>query len=147
MGKERRQSRIGCAAVTLLYAAALILLMAALCGCTTTKYIPVETVRTEYKDRVETAYTTDSVTDTRFVYVNGDTIVDWREKVKWRDRYVHDSVFVEIRDTIREPYPVEKELTTWQKAKMDFGGMAFGVSGAALIFVLSVVIRKISKRA
>lgn len=116
-----------------------LLLLTALCccGCTATKYVPVETVRTEQKDNVREVHTTDSVTDTRFVYVKGDTVIDWRDRVQWRDRLVHDSIYIEKTDTIRAPYPIEKQLTKWQQAKMDFGGMAMG--GVVIALCIAVV--------
>lgn len=112
----------------------------AFCGCTTTKYVPVETVRTEYKDNVREIHTTDSVTDTRFVYVKGDTVIDYRDRVKWKEKTVHDSIYIERTDTIREPYPVERELSRWEKAKMDLGGVAMGGLGVIIIaFVIWLV--------
>lgn len=33
----------------------------------------------------------------------------------------------------KEPYPVEKELTTWQKVKMEVGKYAIGITGLAVI--------------
>lgn len=107
-----------------------------LSSCTTTKYVPVETVRTEYKDKVREVHTTDSITDTRIVYVKGDTLIDYRDRVKWRDRFIHDTVSLISADTIREPYPVERKLSRWQKVKMDFGGLALG----ALVIVVCVVV-------
>lgn len=127
--------RWGCAGVIALYAlaaAGFVWLAVALAGCTTTQYVPVETVRTEYKDRVREVHTTDSVTDTRFVFVKGDTVVDYRDRVKWRDRYIHDTCTVVKTDSIAVPYPVERELTWWQRTKMDFGGVAFAVLAVAL---------------
>ena len=108
-----------------------------LCSCTSTRYVPVETVRTEYKDRVHEVQTADSVTDTRFVYVSGDTVVSWRDRVKWRERVVRDTVRVIRTDTVREPYPVERELTRWERTKMDLGGVAFG--GLAVAVCVAVV--------
>lgn len=108
-----------------------------LCSCTSTRYVPVETVRTEYKDRVHEVQTADSVTDTRFVYVSGDTVVSWRDRVKWRERVVRDTVSVIRTDTVREPYPVERELTRWERTKMDFGGVALG--GLAVAVCAAVV--------
>lgn len=114
-------------------------------SCTTTKYVPVETIRTEYKDNIREVHTTDSVTDTRFVYVKGDTIIDYRDRVKWRDRFIHDSIYIEISDTIREPYPVEKELTRWQQIKMDLGGMAIGAIVVVLCVAVVWLIKKFRK--
>lgn len=108
-----------------------------LCSCTSTRYVPVETVRTEYKDRVHEVQTADSVTDTRFVWVSGDTVVSWRDRVKWRERVVRDTVSVIRTDTVREPYPVERELTRWERTKMDLGGVALG--GLAVAVCAAVV--------
>ena len=112
------------------------MLVMALTGCTTTKYVPVEVVKTEYKDNVKEVHTTDSVVDTRFVYVKGDTIIDYRDRVKWRDRYVHDSIYIDRHDSIPVPYPVERKLSRWEQTKMDFGGMAFGGVAIALCFAV-----------
>lgn len=85
---------------------ALLMLVFALSGCRTrTVFIPVESVRTEYKDRLlrDSVHLYDSV----LVKMRGDTI--WLEKYKYlyRDKLLRDSVFV--NDTIRVPYPVEVE--------------------------------------
>lgn len=131
--------RWGCAGVIALYAlaaAGFVWLAVTLSGCTSTRYVPVETVRTEYKDKVREVHTTDSVVDTRFVYVKGDTVIDYRDRVKWRDRYIHDTCTVVKTDSIAVPYPVERELTWWQQTKMDFGGMALG----AVVVVLCVAV-------
>lgn len=42
-------------------------------------------------------------------------------------------------DSIPVPYPVERKLSSWEKTKMDFGGMAMG-GVAALALVASVLI-------
>lgn len=106
--------------------ATLLLIIVCLCGCRTTKYVPVETVHTEYKDNIREIHTTDSVTDTRFVYVKGDTVIDYRDRVKWKEKLVHDSVYIERTDSVHVPYPVERALTKWERTKMDLGGMAIG---------------------
>lgn len=116
----------------------LLLLACVMCGCKT-QYVPVESVRTEYKDRVNKEYVIDSVTDTRFVYIKGDTVIDWRDRVKWKEREVHDSIYINRTDTIRVPYPVEKKLTKWEKAKMDFGGIAFGGTAVAALAIAVLV--------
>lgn len=119
-----------------------ILTMLSPCGCTTTRHVPVESVRTEYRDNVREVHTTDSVTDTRFVYVKGDTVIDWRDRVKWKERIVHDLIYIERVDSIPVPYPVEKPLTRWQQTKMDFGGMALGGVAAAVCIAVVWLIKK-----
>lgn len=121
-----------------------IILALSVAGCKT-RYVPVETVRTEYKDKVKEVHTTDSVVDTRFVYVNGDTVIDYRDRVKWRKKLVHDSIYIERTDSIPVPYPVEKPLTRWQQTKMDFGGMAIGGLLIAQCFAVVWLVKRFKR--
>lgn len=75
------------------------------CGCTSTKYIPVETVRDVYHNTSDTIR--DSIRHTVYVnqYVKGDTVYNDRIEYLYKDRWkVHDSIVIQ-RDSI--PYPVE----------------------------------------
>lgn len=109
------------------------------CGCTTTKYVPMEFVRTEYKDRNVYSHTTDTVTSTRFVFVKGDTVIDFREKERVRSVEIHDTCYVMRTDSIAVPYPVERKLTRWEQTKMDYGGMAiFTLCALGIIFLISI---------
>lgn len=112
-----------------------ILMLALLCGCTTTKYVPVESVRTEYRDhdvlRVDSVMLHDSVV----IRSAGDTVL--MEKWRWRDRVsiVRDTVSVTKTDSIQVPYPVEKPLTRWERTKVDWGGWAM----LALLVVMATL--------
>lgn len=123
------------------FAVSLVLVMMLLCtlfgSCTTTKYVPVESVRTEYRDRDVERLVADTVHDTRLVWVKGDTVVDIREKERIRRVELHDTCYIERIDTIRQPYPVERSLTRWEQTKMDFGGFALG--GIAVVLCIAVV--------
>lgn len=115
----------------------------ALCSCTRKVYVPTETVRTEYKDRVvenlrvDTAIMRDSVA----VYVNGDTVRITKYRDRWRTRIIerHDTVNVAKVDSVAvpvevpKPYPVERKLTRWERTKMDAGGIAIGILGVAAL--------------
>lgn len=125
--------------------AAIAIATLTLCGCKAVRYVPMETVRTEYQDKVKEIHTTDSVTDTRFVYVKGDTVIDYRDRVRWRDRLVYDSIFIERTDSVQVPYPVERELTRWQRTKMDFGGMAMGALVIVLCFAVAWLIKRMKR--
>lgn len=117
-------------------------IVAMLSGCTTTKYIPQETVKVEYRDREVEKIVADTVRDTRIVWVKGDTIVDVREKEKVKRVEIHDTCYIERIDSVRVPYPVEKNLTTWEKVKMDFGGIAMGGVTIALCAAVIWLIKK-----
>ena len=107
-----------------------------LASCRSVRYVPVETVRSDtvYMNRVEK----DSVVRYDSVYVRdkGDTV--WLEKYRylWRDRLVRDTLYVGRSDTVRVPCPVERELSRWERLKMDAGGVAIGVCGVAVLVVV-----------
>ncbi len=115
----------------------IVLLILLLCSCKT-RY--VESVRTEYRNRDVERTVTDTVRDTRFVLVKGDTVIDWRDRWRTLREYVHDTCYVERRDSV--PYPVERELTRWERAKMDFGGMAIGAGAVVVCFAVVWLIKR-----
>jgi hypothetical protein len=121
--------------------AVLLVLIALICGgCSTTKYVPVETIKrdTVYQSKIEhdSVYLHDSV------YVkewqNGDTI--YRDRDRWHTKYVekevHDTLYQSKTDSIAVPYPVEKELTWWEKKKIEFGELAMVIVAGLLCFVV-----------
>ena len=123
----------------------LIAVLAVMClGCKSVQYVPVETVRTDtcYVNKIRTdsvnKIRTDSVyvRDSVVVERGGDTIkvTAWR----WRERYVvqRDTIYRSRTDSIAVPYPVERELSRWEKTKQDIGGIAIG----AFIAVVSAVV-------
>ena len=122
-----------------------IILAMMLSGCTVTKYVPVETIRTEYKTKTDSFIQKDSifVKDSVLVESKGDTtkIHHWHTKYvdRWRD-VVHIDSFIK-RDSIQVPVPVEKKLTRWQQVKIDYGGEAI-VSLVIMLFILLWLIVK-----
>lgn len=121
-------------ALSLAVGAAITLLFG---SCTRKVYVPQETVRTEYKDRVVEAVRVDTVAmrDSVAVYVNGDTVRITKYRDRWRTRIIekHDTIVSVKRDSVAVPYPVEKPLTKWERAKMDAGGIAIGILGVAAL--------------
>ena len=112
-------------------------------GCkTVTEYVPVETVRTEYRDRLTERIDSVWLRDSVYVAEKGDTVTI--ERWRWRERYscLHDTCYIGRTDSVAIPYPVEKKLTRWQQTKMDFGGMAMGVVGLCVLFVVLWLIRR-----
>ena len=124
----------------------IILLASAICSCRSVKYVPVETVRSDtlYVNRLQrdSVYVADSV----FVREKGDTvrIVRTRYVDRWRVRT--DTLRMVSNDTIRVPYPVEKELTRWQRVKLDAGGIAIGVATAALLAIVVWLVLRSRRR-
>ena len=102
------------------------------------QYVPVETVRTEYKThdsiRIDSVFNQDSV----YILVKGDTVYQHRYKYLYKFLYLNKTDTVVKTDSVQVPYPVEKQLTRWQTIKMELGGWAIGV---ILLFVLIIVSR------
>lgn len=108
----------------------IIILLLALGSCRTkVQYVPVESVRTEYSEKLlrDSIYHVDSV----LVYSKGDTLTITKTRYKYRDRWHRDSVYV--RDSIQVPYPVEvvkevaRPLQPLQKILMWIGGIVLGI--------------------
>lgn len=106
-------------------------------SCTRKVYVPTETVRTEYKDRVVEAVRVDTVAmrDSVAVYVNGDTVRITKYRDRWRTRIIerHDTCTLTKTDSVQVPVQVERKLTRWERTKMDAGGIAIGILGVAAL--------------
>jgi hypothetical protein len=125
-------------------------------GCTTTKYVEVEKVRTD--TLVLTAHERDSIWLHDSVYVSekqkGDTLI--LETIKWhtkiRELVTHDTIYRATHDTIPKPYPfekvvkVEKQLSWWQKVRQLVGDLCIIVlSVLALITGVKYILMKVVK--
>lgn len=101
-------------------------------SCRSIRYVPVETVRTEYKTRdsirIDSIYQQDSV----YVLVKGDTVYQYKYKYLYKYQYLNRTDTVIKIDSVQVPYPVEKQLNRWQSIKMELSGWAFG---AVILFV------------
>ena len=120
----------------------IILLTSAICfiSCRT-QYIPVETVRTEYKTRdsirIDSIYNQDSI----YVLVKGDTVYQYRYKYLYKYQYLNRTDTMIKIDSVQVPYPIEKQLSRWQTIKQEIGGIAIGVI-VALLFIIAWLIRR-----
>ena len=114
-----------------------IFLMSEICftSCRNIKYVPVETVKTEYKTRDSIRFDSIYEHDSIFLFVKGDTV--YKEKYRYKYRYltINKTDTVMLTDSVQIPYPVEKQLTRWQQMKIELGGWAVGV-----IIILSIVL-------
>ena len=141
-----------------------LLLVISLSGCSKKIYVPVETVRTEYKylnskDSIkltEKVNTKDSVIIRDSVVTtlneNGDIIRTeiWRLKEKYSKsasmyeelKLKYDSLLSTKTDSVPVQYPVEKQLSKWDQLKVDYGGFAIV---AVIVFILVVVGRLVYK--
>lgn len=123
-------------------AVGVFLLMCLLCGCTRTVYEPMETVRTDSVYRYVAVSDTIIWRDSTVIDRAGDTI----RELRWRDRYkvreLRDTCYIERADTIRVPYPIEKELSRWEQTKQDYGGDAMVTLAVIVIAAVVWLIKK-----
>ena len=105
-----------------------ILLMSAIwfVSCRT-QYIPVETVRTEYRVRDSIRHDSVYQQDSVYVRVKGDTIYQYRYKYLYKYQYLNRTDTVIRIDSVQVPYRVEKQLSRWQQMKIELGGWSFGL--------------------
>ena len=106
-----------------------VMLLLCLISCRSIQYVPVETTKTEYKEKKgKDSTTTREVVNTRDSVITRDSVVytyndkgellskeiwHWKERYRDKDNEYHelkakyDSLNVAKRDSIRVPYPVE----------------------------------------
>ena len=125
----------------------IILLMLAICfvSCRT-QYIPVESVRTEYKTRDSIRFDSIYQRDSVYMLVKGDTIYQYRYKYLYRYLTTNRTDTILKNDSIRVPYPVEKKLNRWQSIKMELGGWVIIVIFVyMLMYALQVILGRLNK--
>lgn len=111
----------------------LVFLAAILYSCKSIQYVPVETIKrdTTYisQTKIDSIYHRDSI----YVEHKGDTV--YLNKYKYLYKYIekHDTLWREKVDTIQVAYPVEAQLTKWQKIKINMG--EYLIAAIALIII------------
>lgn len=113
----------------------MVIMSAIMTSCKSVQYVPVETVKTEYRDH----YIRDSISfiqlDSILIKEKGDSIIIEKYKYVYRDRdkLITDTIYISIE--VDKPYPVEKQLTWWQSIKIEIGGVLIGI----LVFLIIIV--------
>lgn len=119
-------------------------LVVLLASCTSTKYVPVESVKHDsvYVNQIvkDSVYVKDSV-----LVVKGDTITEYRYKYIYQYKDRTDTLYITKTDTIRVPYPVERPLTRWEQLKDRAGGVVMFVLIITLLIVLGRLVYKLKK--
>lgn len=111
-------------------------------SCRSIRYVPVETIRTD--SLYLSVHERDSIHIKDFVYIKekGDSVIVDKWHTVYRDRVIHDTTYIERVITNDVPYQVEKELTWWQKTKLELGEFSIGVILVLLIVVILLVKKK-----
>lgn len=183
MSYDKRAIQRGVA--VLIFYAAILAILSLFPSCTTVKYVPVETIRTEtivktdsteinrlLKELAEVKQTLSSVTvekieqtTTHVVNENGDTISTNTERNKEvvtnntntvetnrtvsdkETKDVNSNYLKEKTDTVTNIIEVEKELTAWQKFKINFSEIVIAIAVLAIsALIIMIVIFRRSKK-
>ena len=128
----------------LIYITMLLTLATCFVSCRT-QYVPVETVRTEYKTRDSIRFDSIYQRDSIYMVVKGDTIYQYKYKYLYRYLTTNRTDTILKTDSIPIPYPVEKQLSRWQTIKMELGGWAFGIIILFTLIIIGQIIFKSKK--
>lgn len=129
-----------------------------LAGCVTTRYVPVETVRTEYKSKTDTIIKKDTIKSEKVTVLreanesDSMMLAQMGIKLKNNERLLillqnqlneAKSHYSEVKtdtvlkcDTIKVPYPVEKQLSFFQQIAVDWFLYSLIVCAILIITVL-----------
>ena len=119
-----------CLWIVLMAIASALLIMC--CSCTRTIYVPVTSVQHDsiylHTHSRDSIMVRDSVT----IHEKGDTIWLTRWRTEYRDRIRTDTAYIERRDSIAVPYPVERKLSRKERFYMSAGRVAVPLAGAGI---------------
>ena len=65
-----------------------------------------------------------------------DTVYKYKERETVRYLAMRDTLYVERRDSVSVPYPVERKLTKWEAARMRMGDILLVSVNIVLIYVV-----------
>ena len=141
--------------------APLMCLLVFFCSCRT-KYVPVESKADSVvvEKLVEVQLPPDSATIRALLECdeNGKVVLNWLDIANSKnaqaqltiDRTQPDTVYlpskeVTVTKEVKVPYPIEKELTKWQKLCVNVGGWAIGIVIITILVVVGRMVYKLKK--
>ena len=71
-----------------------------------------------------------------------DTIYKYKERETVRYLSLRDTLYIERRDSVSVPYPVERQLTKWEAIRMRLGDILLIIVNIGLIYVVIWLIRR-----
>lgn len=122
----------------------LALAISCMMSCTTTQYVPVETVRTDSVRIVDVRRDSVYVMDSVIVKSKADTVYVTRWRTEYKEVLRIDTSLYERVDTVITVKIVEMQLTEWEELSMDVGNGVLWVAIIAAIGAIVWVIIKIA---
>lgn len=105
-----------------------------------TEYVTVEVPRVHTEWKTDTLRDSVHVIDSVTVYTKGDTVFTdkLRYVTKWRERskIVNTTDTVTVVKEVPVPVEVEKNLSKWQKIRMDIGSLLLSILGLSAIYYI-----------
>ena len=71
-----------------------------------------------------------------------DTVYKYKERETVRYLAMRDTLYIERRDSVSVPYPVERQLTKWEATRMRLGDILLIIVNIGLIYVVIWLIRR-----
>ena len=71
-----------------------------------------------------------------------DTVYKYKERETVRYLSLRDTLYIEKRDSVSVPYPVERQLTKWEATRMRLGDILLIIVNIGLIYVVIWLIRR-----
>ena len=71
-----------------------------------------------------------------------DTVYKYKERETVRYLSLRDTLYIEKRDSVSVPYPVERQLTKWEAIRMRLGDILLIIVNIGLIYVVIWLIRR-----
>lgn len=119
-------------------------------ACKSVQYVPVETAKTEYVDRVKQVHDTMHTIEKETTYINGDTVLITKYVDRVKVLHQTDTCIMEKTDTVQVPYPVERKLSKWEQVKDRLGSITLTLTIiaiiGALIYAIFLIKRKTGKQ-
>lgn len=122
------------------------LILICLGSCRSVKYVPYETIKHD------SIYITNHQKDSVYIYDSiyqkekGDTLILEKWHTKYVEKQVHDTSYIERWDSIYVPYPVEKELSKWEKRYISIGKVSLGLFTGLLIALITWLVYYIKRK-
>lgn len=119
----------------------LFIIIALSCISCSTYHQPMETVVRDSLYITQRMIDRVMIRDSVFERQVHDTIYKYRERETVRYLSLRDTLYIERRDSISVPYPVERQLTKWQQARMRLGDISVIALILGVIYVVLWLIR------
>lgn len=117
----------------------LLVVVAVLSGCGQVRHVPVESVRIDYRDVVQTRIDSVHILDSIFVHTSNDTVYQTRWRTMLRERKIIDTLHHIKVDTVTRVVEVEKPPTLLHRLEYNFYRIA-------LVAVLAYALVQLIKR-